>query len=275
VLDFERDIQPILDSHCVECHNPDRYEGRIDLGGDKTPTFSISYWTLRRHDLVSDGRNASSGNRAPRSIGSSASPLMTYLDGAHYRAKLSDHDRKVIRLWIETGATYAGTYGALNTGIYPVALPEDAIKQRCGNCHGKLLDDKRGRRYEPLYLGDIRHMEELVCNISQPEKSLVLQAPLAREAGGLGLCRQAVFAGADDPLYREILARLRDSHNRLKNRGRFGMPGFRPHPRYIRQMQQFGILPEDVDPKSPIDVYAVDRAYWDSMKYADGVHTCD
>ena len=31
VLDFPRDIQPILDKHCVECHNADRCEGKVDL----------------------------------------------------------------------------------------------------------------------------------------------------------------------------------------------------------------------------------------------------
>ena len=30
VLDFPRDIQPILDRHCVECHRPDRREGGRD-----------------------------------------------------------------------------------------------------------------------------------------------------------------------------------------------------------------------------------------------------
>jgi hypothetical protein len=39
------------------------------------------------------------------------------------------------------------------------------------------------------------------------------------------------------------------------------MPGFRPNPHYIREMQRFGILP------APLDPYAIDRAYWDSFTY--------
>ncbi|MFH1269420.1 MAG: hypothetical protein ABIK89_27155, partial [Planctomycetota bacterium] len=57
VLDFSRDIQPILDRHCVECHNADRFDGGVDLSGDMTPLYTTSYWTMFTHALVSDGRN--------------------------------------------------------------------------------------------------------------------------------------------------------------------------------------------------------------------------
>jgi hypothetical protein len=112
-LDFPRDIQPILDKHCVECHNPDRYEGRVDLCGDHISMFSKSYVTLTRLGLVSDGRNKPISNRAPRTIGSSASKLLKYLDGSHHDAKLTDHERKVVRLWIDGSANWAGTYACL------------------------------------------------------------------------------------------------------------------------------------------------------------------
>ena len=31
VIDYPRDIQPILDRHCVKCHNADRRDGQTDL----------------------------------------------------------------------------------------------------------------------------------------------------------------------------------------------------------------------------------------------------
>jgi len=98
VIDFPRDVQPILDEHCVECHNPDRLEGRVDLCADHTPLFSQSYWTIIERGLISDGRNERYGNRPPRTIGSSASPLLKLLDGSHYDAKPSPLQRKLIRL---------------------------------------------------------------------------------------------------------------------------------------------------------------------------------
>jgi hypothetical protein len=38
-----------------------------------------------------------------------------------------------------------------------------------------------------------------------------------------------------------------------------------PSPYYVRHMQHFGILPEDLSPDAPIDPYAADRAYWESF----------
>ena len=43
------------------------------------------------------------------------------------------------------------------------------------------------------------------------------------------------------------------------------MPGFRPRPEYVTRMQRYGILPADLSDDAPIDVYATDRAYWDSL----------
>ena len=48
---------------------------------------------------------------------------------------------------------------------------------------------------------------------------------------------------------------------------RFDMPGFRPNEHYIREMRRFGFLPKDLKPDDPIDVYAVDRLYWESFNY--------
>jgi hypothetical protein len=267
VFDFPRDIQPILDKHCVKCHSPERREARLDLTGDKTSMYTMSYWAMRTHDLVADGRNQPVGSRAPRSVGSSASRLMKYLDGNHYAAKPSDHEVKMVRLWLETSATYPGTYAALGCGSYPVGLPMTMMKQRCGSCHGKEVTDRKGRRYDMFFPGGTASRPEPLCNLTRPEKSYMLLTPLAKSAGGLALCKEAVFATTDDPLYQKILAAVCDAQGRLNVGKRFDMPGFRPNEHYIREMQRFGFLPKDLKPEDPIDVYAVDRAYWNSFYY--------
>ena len=254
VLDFPRDIQPILNKHCVECHNPDDRQGKVDLSGDHTPKYSNSYWTINRHRLVADGRNQPYSNRAPRSIGSSASRLMKLIDGSHYDATLSLLERKTIRLWIETSATYPGTYAALGCGMYPVTLPHKALAGRCGTCHnGKKTVKFDGNRLQSA------------CNLTRPEKSLVLRAPLAERAGGLGLCGADVFKSTDDPLYKAALAAINASADRLKKEKRFDMPGFRPNKFYIREMKRFGHLPRSLGPDDPIDVYRTDQEYWKSF----------
>ena len=143
IFDFLRDVQPILDKHCVCCHDGkhDSEEARaVDLttrkvvgrkfGQGRGGIYAQSYLTLvlKRNDdpqsaFVSHAYNMG-GNRPPRSIGSSASLLMKLIDGSHYDAKLSAHEQKMIRLWIDTSAVYAGTYAALGGMEGPYHVPE-------------------------------------------------------------------------------------------------------------------------------------------------------
>jgi hypothetical protein len=293
VFDFSRDIQPILDRHCVPCHNADRRDGGVDLCGDMTPLYTTSYWTMFTEALVSDGRNQL-GNQPPRSIGSSASRLMTLIDGSHYKARLSERERTMLRLWIETGAIYPGTYAALGSGMYTVDFPHEVIRRRCASCHTAKKPSYRnvkegalyyqfGRRDPPQPLLTsiqdiilIRHLAyfqpgesplyQAYCNLSCPEKSLLLRAPLAARAGGLELCQVAVFAGTDDPDYRTVRAAIDAAAAQLAENKRFGMTGFVPNRFYIQEMQNFGILPRPLPPDFRPDVYAIDQAYWKSCR---------
>jgi hypothetical protein len=113
-------------------------------------------------------------------------------------------------------------------------------------------------------------------NLSRPEKSLILLAPLAAEAGGYGLCKQrnedgsfgqsvTVFADANDPDYQKVLALCHDGKRKLEQIKRFDMPGFRPTKTYIREMKRYGLLPKNLSEDALIDVYETDRAYWRSL----------
>ena len=268
VLDFTRDIQPILNKNCVSCHNPDKRDGKVDLCGDKTSTYTVSYLTIILRGLVKDNRNQPQGNITPYSYGSAASRLLKLADGTHYGSKLTALELKTLRLWIDTSATYPGTYASLGCGSYPVGL-SGGWKQRCGSCHtGKVTDKKTGQTYETLSIAGAQgRYLDIYENIGRPEQALILKAPLAKEAGGLGLCKQIVFKDKNDPLYKSMLASLQGAHDRLMQGKRFDMPGFRPNEHYIREMQRFGILPKDLAPTAPIDVYATDRAYWNSFYY--------
>ena len=266
VLDFPRDIQPILDKHCVSCHNPDKRDGKVDLTGDKTATYTMSYLAMQTRGLVVDGRNQPRGNRPPYSYGSATSRLMKLIDGSHYGAKPSDLERKTVRLWIETSGTYPGTYASLGCGSYHVGVPYGPLMNRCGGCHSQEIKDRRGKKQKVLAIGGAtgRGLERF-ANLSRPEKSYMLLAPLAKKAGGLELCKEAVFKDNKDPVYQQLLAAIRDGHNRLLAGKRFDMPGFRPNQHYLREMQRFGFLPKDLGPGDPVDCYATDRAYWDSF----------
>ncbi len=268
VIDFPRDIQPILDRHCVECHNADRLEGGADFTGDRTRMYSMSYWEIRNRNLAHDARNQPRSNYPPYSYGSAVSPLMELIDGSHHDVQVSDEERKLIRLWIETSATYPGTYAALGSGVYHPNLPVSAMNERCGACHMQEFTNNRGEKHKRLtFRGGTSHGWQTLANLDRPEKSRVLRAPLAKEAGGMEACKEVVFASTDDPLYQQMLAGLEDAHRQLLEGKRFCMPGFRPNEHYIREMQRFGFLPKDLGPDDPIDVYATDRAYWDSFLF--------
>ncbi len=308
VLDFPRDVQPILDRHCVACHDYEPtaqggpYAGGVILTGDHGPMFSHSYYTLTVRRLFSDGRDLPRSEYPPRAIGSSASRILKMIDGSHYGARLSRQEATVLRLWIETGATYPGTYAALGTGMiggyhenrqvntdwdWPTTKAgAAAIRKRCARCHNGprqlplALSDERNVSFWRPSLDDprLKYSRHIVFNLSRPDKSLLLLAPLAREAGGLQLCRSitekgrptetvAVFTDRNDPDYQTLLRMVKAGKEYLDKIKRFDMPGFVPRPEYLREMQRYGVLPPDWKPGQPVDPYELDQAYWRSLWY--------
>jgi hypothetical protein len=123
-----------------------------------------------------------------------------------------------------------------------------------------------------------------IFNLSRPEKSVVLLAPLAKSAGGYAEGKNAkpeavpidlvhapesvahpvVFERTDDPDYQAILAHIRVAGERLNEIKRFDMPGFQPRHEYLREMKRYGVLPADFDLEKPpqVDPYELDRKYW-------------
>jgi hypothetical protein len=113
---------------------------------------------------------------------------MKLIDGSHHDAKLNPHEATVVRLWIETGATYPGTNAALGCGMYQVPLPGEALVTRCVECHtNKWAKDPKTPAEKLLFGNSGPGRPDLLANLSRPEKSLILRCPLAKEAGGLGL----------------------------------------------------------------------------------------
>ncbi len=294
VFDFPRDIQPVLDRHCVECHDYENYAGGVILTGDRGPMFSHSYYTLTYLRQFVDGRDNPKSNLPPRSIGAAASPLMDKITGEHYDVKVSPSEEKMIRFWIEAGAPYPGTYGALGSGMIggyyenrqvnadfeweQTKAAAMAIRKRCISCHSGdkvipvALSDERGVSFWRPDPDDprLRMTRHLVFNLSRPEKSLMLLAPLAEEAGGYELCKvdgAPVFADTQDRGYQKILAMCRRGKAELEKIKRFDMPGFVPPAGYVNEMKRYGILPEDHPEDEVIDVYATDRRYWQSLWY--------
>jgi len=186
----------------------------VILSGDRGPMFSHSYYSLTVWRQLADGRDEPRSNYAPRTLGSGGSPLMKLLAGGHYDVKPTERECRIVRLWLDIGAPYPGTYAALGTGSiggyinnegtlnndrdWPESrAAESVFTRRCATCHdlrtnpiARTLSDENGVSFWQASLGDRRleFSRHIIYNLSRPEKSLALLAPLARSAGGYGRC---------------------------------------------------------------------------------------
>jgi hypothetical protein len=293
VPDFQRDVQPVLDRYCTGCHSTRERAGRLSLEGDMGPTWSIAYYSLVMRSQVGDGRNGL-GNQPPRSLGSSASPLLRKLEGGHHDVKASRADWLKVWAWTEAAAPFCGTYGGLrnlvqqNTQVGVFAHQAGAVlHRRCYPCHdhqGKgpqpslvphmEWDDYREAKrkqfkrptgkYERLVLEndpDRYFAWHVLLNATRPDQSAVLMAPLAGEAGGWGVCPE-VFASRDDPDFRVMAAAAVDWQQAWLKSGVFGSPTFQVNRQYLREMVRFGVLPENT-PLETVDPYRTDQRYWE------------
>lgn len=305
ILNFPRDVQPVLDALCVKCHGYEKTPeggpraGRLILAGDHGPMYSQSYYMMTIAGLFSDNRNQPRSNYAPRELGSSASRIFAKLDGTHHGVKATPEQKKRLRLWIEVGAPYPGTYAALGNGMigyygenqetgtdndWPTTqVAAEVIDRRCASCHNepsrllpRTLSDERGVSFWQPSMTDPRLLtsRHIVFNLSRPEKSLIVLAPLAEKSGGWGLCKDpktkepvAVFADASDPDYQKLLAFCTAGRDHLAQHKRFDMPGFTPRPDWVREMKRYGVLPVNTSPTDPMDVYSVEERYWESLWY--------
>ena len=323
---FPRDIQPILDRHCLKCHHHDREEGGFNISGDWNPLYTFGYMQMSWRKLFGDNRNRSMGNFAPYEIGTGSSRLLKLIEEGHEGVKMPEEEQKIIRNWLDAGANYSGVYAASGCGglgyyvahknirndaDWPETEPSrDAIRRRCDPCHCPTEAEKKignyslVTEYKTVYwppqknryvVHDMceesgRYNRHEIWNLSYPEKSKVLRAPLSKEFGGLGKCEAAsgkkVFADTNDPDYQLILKYIqRGRRYILEEDNRFSMlhpspnngpdcpQKFTPRWGYLREMIRYGILPPDTTPKASIDPYDVEERYWRSFWYVPETET--
>jgi len=187
---------------------------RCDRDGRNVQVVSANIEHDNTPWVLSDGRNNPKSNYGPRALGSSASRILGKIDGSHHGVKATPEQERTLRIWIDSGAAYPGTYAALGSGTIgayaenkPVEVDTEwpttragaeVLQRRCVACHTDparvlplSLSDERGLSFwrpdwKDPRLNTTRH---IVFNLTRPEKSLVLLAPLAPGAGGWGLCK--------------------------------------------------------------------------------------
>jgi hypothetical protein len=329
IFDFPRDIQPILDRHCLACHNHDREEGGFNISGHWGPLYPIGYIQMSWRQLFGDNRiilpyaQHSKSNFEPYEIGTGSSRLLKLIEEGHADVDMPAREQKIIRHWLDAGANHAGTY-AVNShgtiGYYENGFnvrndkdwPEtralvEVMNRRCDRCHAPTEKEKHIgtyklpahfyiRYYPPdefqknRYLAHTmsedggRFNRHLIYNLSYPDLSKAARAPLARTAGGLGVCQagsgESVFADRTDPDYQAIVAAVaRGREHILEENNRFCMINpslnngancpvqFIPRRDYVREMIRYGVLPVKHDFGASVDPFKMDMAYWKTFWY--------
>ena len=287
VFDFPRDIQPILDRHCIQCHNDRDRKAGIVLNGYRSPMITPSYFWLYARRQIADGHNEPKSSLPPRSIGAVASPLMHKVKSGHNGVQLSPQEIDTLRYWIEAGGTYPGTYAALTGGMigdydensqtnqdysWPTTQAgAEVINRRCAACHTDSV-----RRLPRALCDDTQGYRHWVFNLDDPQRSLLLQIPLSKDAGGLGLCvgqkdpqgqPMPVFASVDDPDFKILLAMITAGKQHIEQETRFDMPRYKPPRYWIREMKRYGVLAADTPLDAVLDVRAIESRYWQSLWY--------
>lgn len=171
VFDYDRQIQPIWDKHCISCHGAEKQDGNLDLRGTPELTYCVSYHQLVR--LSRDAKKQLLGNRAERNedaasneiayippyrTGALSSTLSGWLSGdggaltakehieyveflkkSHPNVKLSETELLTINNWLDVNCPYHPSYfGHLNAefadypNYRPVVTPAEA-RQRNHN----------------------------------------------------------------------------------------------------------------------------------------------
>ncbi len=107
---FPRLIQPILDRHCVRCHDGSTGPDKAPpiLTGEPAGRFSKSYEALKPYLRWP----SYDGPTRPGELGADSSPLSAILTGQKHRqhVELPDRDLRLIYLWLDAHVPFYGTY---------------------------------------------------------------------------------------------------------------------------------------------------------------------
>jgi hypothetical protein len=257
IIDFVKVVQPVLDKHCVQCHSGPRPAAYVDLSDDKTRLFNMGYNQLLDRSMIDYApmNGTDHGETTPKALGSIVSRIREIIETDHSGQVLPLEDRQRIYAWIDSGVPYYGTYSFTNThtgggrdrwymrdrnGWFSKDFVP-AFNRRCFDCHSRDVNRQTynygPRRPEqtvtvtstlwdnyalmtPGFSAISRYGPMHRINLTNPEWSQMLTAPLAEDAGGLGLCRDAngnpyVFRDKDDPDYRAMLEAITKGHHAL------------------------------------------------------------
>ena len=241
---YPRIVQPVWDRNCLECHGAENPAGKLELTGDMTDFFNVSYENLARRGTSSErwdqggvggafryskytswiptynGQEENILEIAPGRWGAKASLLADIIlkglpdEKGKNMINLSTDEKRRVFAWLDLNCPYYGTSDSNyreNRGcrqILPEALKStivDVAARRCVECHK-----------------DVKDVDSLpgsfFVRIDHPERNGFLRAPLSK-----GACGKQVFAGPDDPDYQKLLGLFEPVRQMLARQPRMDM----------------------------------------------------
>lgn len=244
-------VQPVLDRHCIKCHNAREQPGDVDLSGDKTDFFNVSYDILARKGTQGEWNWANHGSPSgsdydkvrgmspytewiwtingaghnileiqPRRWGSPASKLAEIVRKGHPdkdgkpRTDVPDADRRRLFSWIDLNVPYYGTSSSDH-------------KEQLGSRRmypdklDSVLNEISSRRCVECHGNGIPR--KFYTRMLEPANNSFMLAPLAKTAGGTEQCSQVVFKSKSDPDYQKLMTVFLPMQEMLKKRPRADM----------------------------------------------------
>ena len=212
---FPRNVQPVLNRHCVKCHSGDDGAPEPELTGDRTDYFNVAYENLARK-----GTGAESGGdvRAymknfgknpytswiptfngleeniiwitPKTWGSPVSRLSQVVASGHPgkdgkpRVRLTDDERLRIHLWIDLNVPYYGTSQSRQNDLRGCrrVLPQSLLDVKTD------IEKRKG----------VKLPYQFYVRYDHPERNPWLKDGLAK----------GIFTGKDDPDYKRLLGEI-------------------------------------------------------------------
>jgi hypothetical protein len=114
---FDKEIQPILNSKCISCHNGTNSSG-LDLRQGKAYDNLTKHGTCESSNKYINWFHAEDSPllQPPYRAGSYKSHMDSLLDKGHKNVTMTDEEMRKIRAWIDLGVPHWGTYQEGNNG---------------------------------------------------------------------------------------------------------------------------------------------------------------
>jgi len=214
-VSFLRDIQPILDRHCVKCHSGLEPAGGLDFCGGLTDWsreyekwwglvpgygFNRAFETILNAKLVAvaEPNLQDSSVTPPFAYGAHQSKLLKTIDGTvhRHRVQLNADERLCLTMWMDANAPYHDGFvnKRASQKAYDIVTDKPLERQitavhdrRCAACHKTAA---------------VTRLDWI--DLSRPERTLFLRAPLSASAGGAQACEGVVYEDSTDPDYQTV-----------------------------------------------------------------------